>query len=289
MIHRVGVVVKPNPDPERVKPALSSLLAWLKTHSQTVIITPNAAEFATSEFVVMRVEELVDNVALIVALGGDGTLLSIARKTASLSLPILAVNLGGLGFITEVKVEEMLPTLDLILADNFRTEKRMMIEITHTENGIAKNCCNGLNEVVVNKKNISRLIDLDVFVDDVYVTSYSADGLIVATPTGSTAYSLSAGGPIVHPSHNAFIITPICPHTLTNRPLIVDSSSVIKIVNSSDENAVNLTIDGQVPFNLSPQGEVRVKRSEHNLTLVVSPYNDYFAVLREKLRWSGRP
>jgi len=287
LIRKIGIVVKPGAEPKRLDAVLTPLVNWLEQKNIEYVLEPDLAQSGQDA---ANVEDMVDMVDLFLGLGGDGTVLSIARRTAAYSIPVLAVNLGGLGFITEIKAEEMLPTLEQVIAGNYDTEKRMMLDVrlfNHRKQEVARAC--GLNDVAVRKTSESRLIELDIYVDNQCLTTYAADGLLVATPTGSTAYSLSAGGPIVHPQMNALIITPICPHTLTNRPVIVDSERVIRVVNASATKQVNLTVDGQLAYDLSARGEVEIRQSEHSLTLVVSPYKDYFAVLREKLRWSGRP
>lgn len=226
---------------------------------------------------------------LVVVLGGDGTLISAARLIGGRDIPILGVNLGSLGFLTEITLEELYPTLERCLANDYRVSERMMLQATVERDGAEIASHAVLNDVVINKGALARIVDLETMVNSQYLTTFKADGLIISTPTGSTGYSLSAGGPIVHPAMNCIAITPICPHTLTNRPVIIAEDSLILItVRSLPDEDIFLTLDGQVGVELQGGDVIHVRRASDRAKLVMSGSKDYFAVLRTKLKWGER-
>ena len=225
---------------------------------------------------------------LVIVMGGDGTLLSAARAIAGREIPLFAVNLGGLGFLTAITKEELFPELERAFAGGHRIGKRKLLRVDVIRGGNSVSHYEALNDVVITKASIARMIDLDTYVDDMFVCAYKADGLIVSTPTGSTAYSLSAGGPIIYPTVGAICITPICPHTLTNRPVIVNSSSVISVVCRAEDASGFLTIDGQVGEPLHEYDRIECRSSQHDLHLVRPPQQKFFDVLRQKLKWGER-
>ncbi len=234
-------------------------------------------------------ELMPQQVDLIIVFGGDGTLLSVARFDQIEMVPVLAVNLGSLGFLTEIGADEIPAVLDKVLASDYSLDKRMMLEATLIKNGDERGpTFQALNDVVVNKGALARMMDLDTYVNDLYLNRFKADGLIICTPTGSTGYSLSAGGPIVYPSLNLFSITPICPHTLTNRPLIISDESIIRIELMSESEDVFLTVDGQVGVRIERHDRVIVRKSEKTLSLVKTPFRSYFEILKKKLKWGER-
>ena len=223
---------------------------------------------------------------LIIVLGGDGTLLSVARIAHLHEVPILAVNLGSLGFITEVALPEMYQTLEVVLKGEYTTEKRMLLSAAlYRDNELVRSDF-ALNDVVINK-SAARIVNLEVRVGSQYMTSYRADGLIIATPTGSTAYSLSAGGPILHPAMNALLLCPICPFALTNRPIVVPDLSVLQVQLTTDEE-VQVTLDGQIGFTMSRNDYLEVQQAPTPVRLVQAPGKNYYQILRKKLHW-GRP
>ncbi len=227
-------------------------------------------------------------VNLIVVLGGDGTLISVARQVGDLRTPILGVNLGSLGFITEITLAELYPVLEKVIKGDFSVSDRMMLDAVVLRNGQKVGRFRVLNDVVINKGALARIIDMEASVDDVYLTTFKADGLIISTPTGSSAYNLAAGGPIMYPGIHCLVISPICPHMLTNRPIIVSDESIIRVeVKFQDEDVV-FTADGQVGMPLQGGDIVEVRRSKSSTLLVKSPSRDYFEVLRTKLRWGER-
>jgi NAD+ kinase len=225
---------------------------------------------------------------LYVVLGGDGTLLRVARAIASTPRPILGVNLGGLGFLTETRVDEMDGTLNAILAGRGTLERRMALEVSLARAGRTIMKQTILNDVVINKSALARIIDLGVTIDGQLVTTYKSDGLIVSTPTGSTAYSLSAGGPIIHPKMEALLIAPICPHTLSMRPLVVPPDSRVEITLATGDSEVYLTLDGQVGHPLRTKDKVQVRRSDRPILMVRTGPTSYFEVLRHKMHWGKR-
>ena len=287
-VKAVGLIAKPRSDSAaRLVP---ELIAWLEARGTSVFLDEECAGYAGRSPKFSR-DQVAASSQLLVVLGGDGTLLSAARASlrsdGGHDLPLFAVNLGGLGFLTAIKIEELYPQLERALHGDFRVARRRMlhIELWRGESRIASH--EALNDVVLTKAEIARMIDLEVNVDNHFVCVYKADGLIIATPTGSTAYSLSAGGPIMFPSVSATAITPICPHTLTNRPVIVPDESEIQVVVLYN-SPTYMTIDGQVGEILETGDRIIARRSEHCISLVRPPDMMFFDVLREKLKWGER-
>ncbi|MDD5259010.1 MAG: NAD(+)/NADH kinase [bacterium] len=225
---------------------------------------------------------------LVVALGGDGTLLRVARAIAGCNVPVLGVNLGGLGFLTEVTWQEVYKTLDRILQGDITVEERMMLQAEVWRGKKKLGSYLALNDVVVNSSREARVVSLDLAIDNKPVANYIADGLIVATPTGSTAYTLSAGGPIVYPDMDLIIVAPICPHMLTLRPLIVAAEKNIAITMKTNHQIGNVTMDGQIAVPVKLNDVIVVKKAAEKFLLITSPYKNYFEVLRTKLKWSER-
>ncbi|MBV8068313.1 MAG: NAD(+)/NADH kinase [Acidobacteriaceae bacterium] len=280
----VGIISKPNM--EEARQIVCGLLEWLHHRAIECRCDEQTAEYAGCNKFHPR-EELPNGADLVIVLGGDGTLLSAARVVAGLNIPLFAVNLGHLGFLTAIRLEDLYPELDRALRGEHRIGLRRMVDCELRRSGQTIGSYSALNDVVITKTELARMIDLDTHVDNHFVAAYKADGLIIATPTGSTAYSLSAGGPVIFPSVKAFCITPICPHMLTNRPVIVPDSSVIQILIHSDEGPY-LTIDGQVGEPLA-RGDVVVCRSSAKaIQLIRPPKMLFFDVLREKLKWGER-
>lgn len=284
-IRTVGIYTKPG------SPAASNLvpelLSWLESHEIQVRLDDITAGYAGLENGLLR-EEIPEGCDLVIVLGGDGTLLSAARHIGRREVPVFPVNLGSLGFLTAIKIDELFPELERALHGQHRVAKRrlMSIELERRENMVGSYLA--LNDAVVTKASIARMIEVEAFVDGNLVCNYKADGLIVATSTGSTAYSLSAGGPIVFPSVAAFCITPICPHMLTNRPVIVPESSLIRLVCHASDDEAYLTIDGQVGEPLKQGDEVVCRTTAFALHLIRPPRMLFFDVLREKLKWGER-
>jgi NAD+ kinase len=287
-VKSIGLIAKPRSD--RGATLVPELIAWLEARGITVFLDEGAAGYAGRVHALSR-EQVATQSQLLVVLGGDGTLLSAARASlvhdGERDLPLFAVNLGGLGFLTAIKIDELYPQLERALSGDFRVVRRRMLHVELWRAGQRIASHEALNDVVLTKAEIARMIDLEVQVDNHFVCVYKADGLIVATPTGSTAYSLSAGGPIMFPSVAATAITPICPHTLTNRPVIVPDESEIQVIVLYN-SPTYMTIDGQVGEILESGDRIICRRSEHCISLVRPPDMMFFDVLREKLKWGER-
>lgn len=233
--------------------------------------------------------DIREQAELVVVLGGDGTLISVARLFSGKQVPIVGVNLGSLGFLTEVTVEELYPVLELCLKGAQCVSERMMLEVSVWRDGQEIEKQSVLNDIVINKGALARIIDMETKVNGHFLTTYRADGLIISTPTGSTGYSMSAGGPIIHPRMSCIVITPICPHTLTNRPIVVaDESEITITVASFLDEKVYLTLDGQVGLKLMEGDSINVRSAAETTALVMSRSRDYYEVLRTKLKWGGR-
>jgi NAD+ kinase len=280
----VGIISKPNI--AEAAEIVCGLLEWLRKRKIRVRYDEQTAHYAHASKFYPR-EEVPEGADLLIVLGGDGTLLSAARVVADRNIPLFAVNLGHLGFLTAIPVEDLYPELERALRGEHRIGRRRMVdcELVRDDETIAR--YSALNDVVVTKSELARMIDLDTHVDNHFVAAYKADGLIVSTPTGSTAYSLSAGGPVIFPSVAAFCITPICPHMLTNRPVIVPDTSVIKVLSHGAEGTY-LTIDGQVGEPLSKGDWIVCRSSAKTIQLIRPPKMLFFDVLREKLKWGER-
>ncbi len=230
------------------------------------------------------------NVDLAISLGGDGTLLSCARMLADKDVPILAVNMGDFGFITEVPKSELVDTWTRFLDGRLGVSRRLMLSVEVMREGRQVASFVGLNEAVIGIKGISRMIRLKIFLSDTYMGRYRADGVIIATPTGSTAYSMAAGGPILHPEMEAFILTPICPFTLSNRPTVVPATEMLRVeVEEPQKVETVLTIDGQESFPLLPRDCIAIRRASHKALIVHTDKRTFYEVLRTKLNWSGEP
>lgn len=291
-IQTVGIISKPRK--QNLAEIIPALLEWLRDRGLQAIIDRETAASLTPELVekigvpITARNELGSKCELILVLGGDGTLLAAARAVRLSGVPILAVNLGNLGFLTAVTISELYVSLEQILRNEHQLEPRKMIEIQVIRGSSIAATYHALNDAVMNKGAISRILDFETRVDGRFLNLFKADGLIISTPTGSTAYCLAAGGPIVHPSVDAFIITPICSHTLSNRPLVVSDQSVVEVVVRTEAESVFLTVDGQVGLALHAQDRVQCHLSKSRIQLVRPPHKDFYEVLRSKLKWGER-
>jgi NAD+ kinase len=281
----IGIIAKNNiEEPFEITKKLSN---WLKERGVEVYVEKELGKKIRHPNSIDRTD-IPKLVEVILVFGGDGTFLGVAREACKYGTPILGINLGGLGFLTEVTVEELYPMMERIIDGDYEVEDRQML-ITSIRRG-KKNIgtYEVLNDVVINKGALARIIDLAIYIEDSHVTTYKADGIILATPTGSTAYSLSAGGPIVHPGIPVTIITPICPHTLTNRPLVVSSEMKVEIKVTTQEPDTYLTLDGQIGLRLKTGDLIEVKRTDTSVKLIKSPFRDFFSILKTKLMWGER-
>jgi NAD+ kinase len=283
---KIAAIISRPARPE-VGQIVPGLLTWLQEHSYRVIVDPTTAKYASGHEVVPRAQMSSRPLDLVVVLGGDGTLLSAARVTAAVDVPLLGVNLGSLGFLTEVPVSSLYPMLEAIAQGRAAVEQRSLMQCELLRQEAVLGSYLVFNDAVVNKTALARLNNYDLYIDKVFVSSYRADGMIVATPTGSTAYSLSAGGPVLMPTVKAFVITPVAPHSLTHRPLIVPDSVEIEILLRSDEEVAYLSLDGQPGLDLCDGDRVRCRRSKHNVHLFRTD-TDFFHLLRSKLKWGDR-
>lgn len=276
------------PDGPLVRRTVPELLSWFAEHGYRVIVDPETAKHAPQHEVVERAEMGSRPLDLVVVLGGDGTLLSAARVTAAIDVPLLGVNLGSLGFLTEVPLLSLYPMLDAIQEGRAAVEQRTLMQVEILRGDTVRGSYLVFNDAVVNKTTLARLNNYDLYVDKAFVSSYRADGMIVATPTGSTAYSLSAGGPVLMPTVKALVITPVAPHSLTHRPLVVPDSVEIEILLRSESEVAYLSLDGQPGLDLSDGDRVRCRRSKHQVSLFRTGA-DFFQVLRTKMKWGERP
>ena len=284
-IKTAGLISKPGV--EAAAEVVPKLLEWLAGRGITVRCDEFTAAYASRDGGLAR-EQVPEGCDLVIVLGGDGTLLSAARAIGNREIPLFPVNLGGLGFLTAITIDELYPELTRALAGEHRIGRRKLLHAEVERGNRIVGRYEALNDVVLTKSAIARMIDLDCHVDEQFVCAYKADGLIVATPTGSTAYSLSAGGPIIFPSVPTICLTPICPHMLTNRPVLVPETSVVKIRCQGADGSVFLTIDGQVGEPLRCHDAVICRSSQSALHLVRPPRMMFFDVLRQKLKWGER-
>lgn len=281
---KIGIICKSGrPEPPEI---LKELLPRLRKKGFEIFLDIETALILKMEgYPRSRIPSLVD---MVIVLGGDGTMLNVARLVCERGIPILGVNLGGLGFITEVQMSELYEEMDKVFSGECLCEERMMLTALIHRHGEKIAEYTVLNDVVINKGALARIIDLETFINKAYVTTFKADGLIVSTPTGSTAYSLSAGGPVLYPTLDSIVLTPICPHNLTNRPIVLPDDVLIEVILKSMSEDVFLTLDGQVGFSLRKDDVVEVKRSPFKTKLLIPVERDYFQVLRTKLKWGER-
>lgn len=280
-INSAGIVLKPN-DKDAWDSACR-LAEWFSSHGVRMVADPSQeAEVAKPG---KEHTERFAEADLIVVLGGDGTMISAARVIGQNEPLVLGVNFGGLGYLTELRIEEMEAALEAILDGNYKVEPRVMLEADLIRDGKKVGSGRVLNDVVINKAALARIIEIEVELNELHVNSFRADGLIVSTPTGSTAYNLSAGGPLVYPTMNAVVITPICPFTLTNRPIVMPDDSEINLTLNQVSEDVVLTLDGQIGYEMLARDSVRIRKSETTFNMVQSPNRNYFDVLRNKLKW----
>ena len=287
-IKRIGLVLKPH-QPEALK-TICELTEWLTARGIELVGGPEIERDRIQQATGCSVREvqsdkLAQEVDLVLVLGGDGTMIATARMIGDCEVPVLGINFGGLGYLAEFRIEELHSALEAILAGDYRLDERVMlsVELLRGQESITKNRV--LNDVVINKSALARIIEIEAYFNQQFVNSFRADGLIVSTPTGSTAYNLSAGGPVIFPSMNAVVITPICPFTLTNRPIVVPDDADIELRLKTDKEDVALTLDGQVGFALQVEDRVVIRKSKTTFRLIQPANRNYFDVLRDKLRW----
>lgn len=287
-IKRIGLVLKPH-QPEALR-TICELATWVAGRDITLVGGPEIEREQIRQQTGCAVhevsnEKLAHDVDLILVLGGDGTMIATARLMGDREVPVLGVNFGGLGYLAEFRIEELYSALDSILSGKYRLDKRVMLDVELLRGEARVTSNRVLNDVVINKSALARIIEIEAYLNRQFVNSFRADGLIVSTPTGSTAYNLSAGGPVIYPSMNAIVITPICPFTLSNRPIVVPDDAVIELCLKTEQEEVALTLDGQVGFPLNVEDRVVIRKSATTFNLVQPMNRNYFDVLRDKLRW----
>jgi NAD+ kinase len=288
---RIGIIAKRN-KPEAVT-IVKNLVEWLRPKKIEVYIEEEMGNLLSPSCFgpclnSVERKELPSHVEMMIVLGGDGTLLSVARQVWNRDIPILGVNLGGLGFLTEISLEELHGILERVIQGDFKTDERDVLNAAVIRKGERIVEFTVLNDAVINKGALARIIDLEISINGEYLTTFQSDGLIISTPTGSTAYNLSAGGPIVYPSLHTLVITPICPHTLTNRPIVFPDDVEVRALLESKQQEVILTLDGQQGFPLEFEDVVELRKAEGRILLIKSPHRNYFELLREKLKWGER-
>ena len=288
---RIGIFAKRN-EPAAVT-LVKNLVEWLRPKGIEVYIEQEIEKTVSSSLLgapvkAIPAEEIPHLVEMVIVLGGDGTLLRVARLVGDHKVPILGVSLGGLGFLTEVTLEELYRVLEGILRGDYQKSERDVLEVAVLRNGTGIAHFTVLNDAVINKGALARIIDLEVTINGEYLSTFKSDGLILSTPTGSTAYNLSAGGPIVHPSLHCIIITPICSHTLTNRPIVIPDDVSVRAMLKTKQEEVILTLDGQQGFPLEYEDVVEVRKAQARIALIKSPHRHYFGLLRQKLKWGER-
>jgi NAD+ kinase len=277
---KIGIIAKRG-EPEAIK-AVKDLLRWMKGKNFKFFIESEVAKaLKITGYSRKEIPSISD---IIIVFGGDGTLLSVARLVGKLGVPILGVNLGGLGFITEISRDDIRKEINKVFSGNYSFEERIMLlaDVYRKGRKIVKQ--NALNDVVLNKSALSRMFEFDISINDQYVSTFRADGLIVSTPTGSTAHSLSAGGPILYPTLESFLMTPICPHALTSRPIVLPDTFVLEATVKSGDD-VYLTLDGQVGFPLKVRDRIKIRKADYKTKFIVLHDRDYFQILRTKLKW----
>ncbi len=277
---KIGIIAKRG-EPEAIK-AVKDFLRWMKGKNFKFFIENEVAK--ALNITGYSRKEIPSRSDIIIVFGGDGTLLSVARLVGKMGVPILGVNLGGLGFITEISRDDIRKEIDKVFSGNFSFEERIMLLADVYRKGRKVARQNALNDVVLNKSALSRMFEFDISINDQYVSTFRADGLIVSTPTGSTAHSLSAGGPILYPTLGSFLMTPICPHTLTSRPIVLPDTFVLEVTVKSGDN-VYLTLDGQVGFPLKVRDRIKIRKADYKTKFLVLHDRDYFQILRTKLKW----
>ncbi len=285
-IKKIGIIA--NVEKEKSRECTIQLKDWALKRGIEVFFEEGIADKIGVDKGLDR-RALASGVDLLIVLGGDGTILRTVRFVSEYDIPIVGINLGEFGYLTEVNLNEMYSALELIVKGEYQTDKRMMLDITIKlgEETIRQQSI--LNDVVITRGNLSRILNLETTVNEGYLTTFRADGIIISTPTGSTAYNLSAGGPIVFPEQDSFIINPICPFTLTNRPIIIPDGAVIKVILWTKGQGATLTLDGQVSYTMKSGDSILVKKSLYVTNLVSSPHRDYMEILRTKLGWGGSP
>lgn len=283
--HHIGVITKP--EAESVRGTLIKLFDFLKKRDCKVMVEDCVPETINHYFPVGTRKDISQNCDLAIAVGGDGTILSAARSFSSANFPLLGINVGRLGFLADLSPDELDISLSEILDGHYREENRFLLECEVVRNEEVIFSCDAFNDVVVHIRDVARMIEFETRIDNKFVNHQRADGIVISTPTGSTAYSLSAGGPILHATLNAITLVPISPHTLTNRPIVIHSDSRIKIlICNTKEGVAQASCDGHISTDVYVGDHIMIKRKKPGITLLHPKHHDYFEILRAKLHWS---
>jgi len=283
-IKTIGLIVKNNE--QSVIDNLHRLYNFLSEKDYLILLDETTENLLENTQVVSR-DKLGEESQLVIVIGGDGTLLNAARSLADYKTPILGINLGRLGFLVDISPHDMIDVIEQVLSGNYKDECRFLLHASVMRNKKELMCSSAFNDIVVHIRDVARMIDFSTYIDDVFVNEQRADGLVVSTPTGSTAYALSSGGPLIHPSLEAMVLVPICPHTLSNRPIVISANSKVEIViNESNRSTPQVSWDGQYNFDLKPGDKIVIQRNSNDVHLIHPEFYDYFQILRAKLRWS---
>lgn len=283
-MNRIGIAVKPH---DEAFPVVRDLVSWLHSRGRKVVLDCGTAALLGMLEACER-SKLEDYADMIIVLGGDGTLLDVARRNCHNKIPLLAVNFGKLGFLTAIPLDRMYSTMERVLEGQFIISRRIMLDLQILRGNAEAYRSRALNDIVINKAALARIIDMETYINQQCLTTYKADGLILATPTGSTAYALSAGGPILQPDMHALVLAPICPHTLTNRPLVVPDDASISIILRTENEEITCTIDGQEGYELQVGDVLNIRKSSLVTRLIQPPDHNFYQVLRTKLHWGER-
>ncbi len=269
---------------------ITRLCEFLRSRKLDVLLDEATAKLVDKPAPHSRpIADIGKQIDLAIVIGGDGTLLNVARNLADWQIPLIGVNLGRLGFLTDIPAENMLTDIGRMLDGDYETEERFLLSASIQRHGEIVHSSNAFNDVVVNKRELARLIEFETYLDGEFVTGMAADGIIIATPTGSTAYALSAGGPLLHPTLSAIVLVPICPHTLSDRPIVVSSDSVVEIaMTRKKDQRAHVTLDGQLDYPLQDEDRISVRRAPHSICLWHPSGRNHYDVLRTKLHWGGK-
>ncbi len=286
MFDRIGIIT--NSGVKTVSETLTQLVSYLGSKQRTIILDNCCAELVTTgEFEVFPQDELGKHCDLVIAIGGDGTMLMASHLLCDLDVPLLGINLGHVGFLSDIPADDIAHNMDAILDGDYVDDVRFLLQGQVFRNDVSIFEGYAFNDVIIQKWNIARLVELETYINGSFVHRHRSDGMIVSTPTGSTAYALSGGGPVVHPALDALLLVPICPHSLTNRPIVVNGDSVIEVtVGTREIDHARLTFDGEIKLELAPADRIKVSKKDKKIRLIHPPEHDQFHILREKLHWS---
>lgn len=286
MFNRIGLIT--NSGVKAIQTTLNELVVYLGSRNRQIVLDQCCSDLISDhQFEVFEAEELGKHCDLVIAIGGDGTMLMAAHILCDFDVPLLGVNLGHVGFLADIPADDIANSMDEILNGHYVEDVRFLLrgQVFRNDECVCEDYA--FNDVVIQKWNIARLVELETYINKAFVHTHRSDGMIISSPTGSTAYALAGGGPVVHPSLDALLLVPICPYSLTNRPIVVDGNSCIEVVVGTRENDhARLTFDGEIKLELAPGDRIRVQKKDKKIRLIHPPEHDQFHILREKLHWS---